>query len=46
MAKVALMVADPLAPLVVAKKPWDDEVLRPRVVVPLLVVAFPNWSCN
>jgi hypothetical protein len=46
LAKVALMVADPLAPFVVAKKPWDDEVLKARVVVPLLVVALPNWSSS
>jgi hypothetical protein len=40
------MVADPLAPFVVAKKPFDDEVLRLKVVVPLLVVGFPNWSSS
>jgi hypothetical protein len=47
LANVALIVADPpVAPLVAAKKSVVGGELRVSVVVPVLVVLFPNWSSS
>jgi hypothetical protein len=46
LANVTLRVADPLAPLVAAKKFVVGGELRVSVVVPVLVVLFPNWSSS
>jgi hypothetical protein len=46
LANVTLIVEDPLAPLVAAKKSVVGGELRVSVVVPVLVVLFPNWSSS